>query len=74
MRLRLREVRERKFITQEELANRTGLTAATISRLENGLNRPRLSTVRLLAEALNVEPAELVIDPDEDDAQGKRAA
>ena len=60
MKIRLREVRERKFITQEELAERTGITRANISRLENGLQRPRISTVRRLATALGVEPEELI--------------
>lgn len=60
MRLHLREVRERKLVTQEELAERTGMTRANISRLENGLQRPRISTIRKLAEALGVHPDELV--------------
>ncbi len=38
----------------------TGIAQATISNLEQG-NRPaRLSTVRKLAEALDVEPRELM--------------
>ena len=60
MRLRLREVRERRFVTQEELAARTGMSRATISRLESGLQRPRISTVRKLAAALGVAPEDLV--------------
>ena len=60
MRLKLREVRERLFVTQAELAERTGLTVSTVSRLENGLQRPRISTVRKLADALGVEPETLV--------------
>ena len=60
MRVKLREVRERRFVTQAELSNRTGLTVANISRIENGVQRPRISTVRKLAEALGVEPEELV--------------
>ena len=60
MRLKLREVRQRLFVTQEELAERAGITVSTLSRLENGLQRPRISTVRKLAEALGVAPEELV--------------
>ena len=60
MRVKLREVRERRFVTQAELSNRTGLTVANISRIENGVQRPRISTVRKLAKALGVEPEELV--------------
>lgn len=56
---RLREARERRLLTQEELAERTGLTQTTISRLETGKARPRLRTVRRLAEALRVRPEQL---------------
>ena len=60
MKIRLREVRERMFVTQVELAERSGISRANISRLENGLQRPRISTVRKLAAALGVEPDELI--------------
>ena len=60
MRLKLREVRERMFVTQEELAERSGVTIPTLSRLENGLQRPRISTVRKIADALGVAPEALV--------------
>ena len=59
MRLRLQSVRERLFVTQEELSERTGMSRATISRLENHRQRPRISTVRKLAEALGVQPEAL---------------
>ena len=72
MRLRLREVRERLLVTQEELADRTGLSRTTISRLENDLQGARISTVRRLAEALGVPPEELIVWGTEQ--EGKRAA
>ena len=56
----LRALRQGRFLTQGELAERSGLTVATISRLENGRRRPHLSTVRRLAEALGVRPEKLV--------------
>lgn len=62
MGVRLRQVRERLFVTQAELAERAGVTEATISRIENGLHAPRFSTVRRLAAALGVEPREIVGD------------
>ena len=60
MRLKLREVRERKFLSQQELADLTGLSKPNISRLENGHQKPYPKTVRRLAEALGVAPEELV--------------
>ena len=60
MRLRLREWRERRLLTQAELAAKVGVTAGTVNRIERGVHRPRLSTIRKLAEALGVTPDELV--------------
>jgi len=57
---RLREVRERKFISQDDLSQTTGIAASTISRIESGLQAPRWVTIRKLAEALGVEPDELI--------------
>jgi transcriptional regulator with XRE-family HTH domain len=76
MRVKLRQVRERLFVTQAELAERAGMTEATISRIENGLHRPRISTVRKLASALGVPPEELVEWGADDgpDETGKAAA
>jgi len=75
MRLKLRAVRERLFVTQEELSGRTGISRTTISRIESGLQRPRISTVRKLANALGVPPEELVIWTDQDVlGEGKAAA
>jgi len=58
--IRLRELRLVKFITQRELAVLSGVSLATIVRLEQGRQPPRISTVRKLASVLGVEPAELI--------------
>ncbi|WP_181448720.1 ATP-binding protein [Nonomuraea aridisoli] len=58
----LRAWRERALLTQEELAAQAGLSARTIGRLETGeLRRPRSTSVRLLAEALRLDDAELAM-------------
>jgi transcriptional regulator with XRE-family HTH domain len=75
MRVKLRSVRERQFVTQEELAQRTGMSRATISRIEGGQQRPRISTVRKLAAALGVPPETLIDwDAEEFADAGKAAA
>jgi tetratricopeptide (TPR) repeat protein/transcriptional regulator with XRE-family HTH domain len=46
-------------LSQEELAERTGLSARAISDLERGVStRPRPKTIRQLAQVLNLEQAE----------------
>jgi transcriptional regulator with XRE-family HTH domain len=57
---KLRETRKRKLLTQEQLAERSGVGIATIVRIERNQVEPRGSTIRKLAEALEVEPEELV--------------
>ena len=51
----LRQCRLRRGLTQEELAERSRLSARAISDLERGIkSRPRLSTLRLLTDALQM--------------------
>ena len=57
--VQLREIRERATLTQEELAERSGVGRATIAGLEAGRRRAQSKTVRKLAEALGVDQAEL---------------
>jgi transcriptional regulator with XRE-family HTH domain/tetratricopeptide (TPR) repeat protein len=53
----LRQARQRAEMTQEELADKTGLSVRAISDLERGLTaRPRRSSVQLLADALGISP------------------
>jgi transcriptional regulator with XRE-family HTH domain len=56
----LKRQRIRKALTQEELARRAGLTTASVARIERNETEPRMSTLRKLAKALKVDPAELV--------------
>lgn len=57
---RMREARERALLTQDELAAKSGVTVSTISRLENGLQAARVSTIRKLAEAVGATPEDLI--------------
>jgi len=57
---KLRRLRVKLALSQQDLERMTNITQSTISNLEQG-NRPaRLSTIRNLAAALNVEPTELM--------------
>ena len=42
-------------LTQKELSERTGITQADISRIENGTRNPSLSMVKRLAEGLGMQ-------------------
>jgi len=52
---KIKELRIKKGLTQEELAERTKLSVRTIQRIESGDVDPRTYTLSLLAEALDVE-------------------
>ena len=56
---RLKALRERQALTQEELARKAGINRVTLARIETGAE-PYPATVRKLAEALGVEPAALM--------------
>jgi len=55
----LREVRLRQTLSQRDLAEKAGVAPKTIVDLELGRNEPRLRTMRLIAQALGVEVAEI---------------
>ena len=57
---RLRDLRKRSLLTQRELADKSGVGVTTIIRIERNQVEPHGSTIRKLAEALEVEPQELV--------------
>jgi transcriptional regulator with XRE-family HTH domain len=56
----LKRQRTLKAVTQAQLAERAGVTTATVARIERDEIEPRMTTLRKLADALDVEPAELV--------------
>ena len=64
-------LRRRKVLTLEELADAANVTVSTLSRIENEKQTPRPSTLRKIAQALDVDPADLVFD---DVAYSKNAA
>src|ERR1700733_416037 len=56
----LRRFRVAASLTQEALAGRCRISPATVAAIEQGRRKaPRLSTVRLIAEALELPPADL---------------
>lgn len=56
----LRELREKKKLSQEKLAEYCDLDRTYISLLERGLRQPTLTTLFKLSDALNIKPSELI--------------
>ncbi len=65
--------RKLKGYTQEQLSDSTQVTIRTIQRIEKGDVNPHLKTVKLLANALDIEVDELMVleNPKEEDIQKK---
>ena len=57
---RLRLLRMRAVMSQEQLADRSGVARDTISKLETGQRRAYPSTIRKLALGLDVRPQMLM--------------
>ena len=57
---RLRELRNQKGMSQEVLAEDSGLSLRTIQRIENNESNPTGETLKRLANALNVNSDELI--------------
>ena len=60
---RLKQLRQRRDITLSDLAEETGISTSTLSRLESGLRRPTLEQLLPLARAYDVTLDELVDAP-----------
>jgi transcriptional regulator with XRE-family HTH domain len=51
----IKELRIKKGMTQEELADKTEVSARTIQRIENGEVDPRAYTLQMIAKALEID-------------------
>lgn len=49
------DARKQQNITQKELSERTGITQADISRIENGTRNPSLSMLKRLAKGIGMQ-------------------
>lgn len=69
---RLMALRERRGLTNAEVAERTGLSRNTVRNAETGKYPPELRTLRALAEVYEVPLARLLdeADPLTDDEEG----
>lgn len=58
-------LREHGRMYKYELAWQAGITGSTLSQLITGHVKPHPSTVKRLAEAMGVDPAEIVVSPED---------
>ncbi len=58
--IKLVTLRQKKGLSQRELARRAKVGHITIARIEMGVYDPRLSTLRCLAKALKVKVVNLL--------------
>ena len=57
---RLKELRRERVLSLRELEEKSGVSYNTIWRLEDGRQGAHPRTIRKLADALGVKPAELI--------------
>jgi transcriptional regulator with XRE-family HTH domain len=68
-RIFLKQWREYRDLTQEQLAERVGWSVGNVSQLERGLQGYSQEGLEALADALNCDPGQLLtVDPTGDDA------
>lgn len=58
----LRNARRQAQVSQDDLAQRSGVDRSAISNYERGRREPNLRTIVKLARALDIEPASLLRD------------
>lgn len=68
----LKRIRTKRGLTQERVAELTGISTNFVSELERGLKAPRLVVIVRLSEALDVSVQELLADFTEEKARNLR--
>ena len=71
---RLSGLREKRGFTQEQLAERAGLSAHYVGNLEQGARKPSLNALFQLCEALGTTPNDLFADSISEDMRNGRCA
>ena len=70
----LKRWRERKFLTQQGLADALGVSLTAVQRWEMGHTTPRAATRRKLVEVLGISPDEFFAALEDRESEGKAAA
>lgn len=65
---RVRELRERKGVSQDTLAGESGVAVYTLQKLEKGQAKTQIVSIFKICDALGIQPVELFEDLEEADA------
>ena len=65
---KLKDIRKRKGLSQEALAENSKLSLRTIQRLENNETEPTAHTLRRISDTLNIDQEELTVREKEEDS------
>lgn len=61
---KLREILTFKCLTLNDLANKAGLSINTVSKIARKISFPNPSTMKKICDALEIDPAEIIIKND----------
>jgi transcriptional regulator with XRE-family HTH domain len=67
----IKDLRNKKSLSQDELSDKTGLDRTYISLLERGKRNPSLLTILKICKALDILPSELMIKLEKEDILNK---
>ena len=60
LKMTLKELRKNKNLTLEKLSKKVGLSFQALSLYEQGLRKPKIETIKKLADALEVSVEEII--------------
>ena len=63
---KLKNLRDQKLLTSQNLADLAGLSRDVVYRLENGKSGARQTSIKKIARVLGVEPKDLLVNNNED--------
>lgn len=66
MELRIKQLRCERGLTQDQLAERAGISRNYLSQIETGARTPNLTRLQQIARALNTDFMDLLVNPDQD--------
>jgi transcriptional regulator with XRE-family HTH domain len=57
---KIRIIRKQRGLTQEDIADKSGMHVSTLGRIERGESNPPLQTLNKIAQVLKVKPREIL--------------